>query len=229
MRLIFFLILLIVSCDIQEGNFFPSKPGLKWIYSIIVESSYTGKSFEKRIMILNANENRKGNVIEVSKLYSDGSYYTYEINRKQKKVTRKSVVLTFDEGIVEPVQKVIYPDINFNVKEWIVREQLFLVRGFQPPLLNVKPTSQFDMKYKIKKKHKIFRMSGKVYKNCVEIEGQGKTDFIADTRSGPIDVKIKNNEVICDGIGVIMQERFENTDASAFGNMKLKKELINFN
>ena len=71
-------------------------------------------------------------------------------------------------------------------------------------------------------------MSGKVFKNCIEISGQGTTNFIADTRSGPIDVKIKNNEIICEGVGVIMQERYENTDASAFGNMKLIKKLINF-
>ncbi len=228
MRLIFFIIFLLVSCDTREGNFFPLKPGLKWIYSIVVESSYTGKSFEKRIMILNAEKKKNGNVFEVSRLYSDGSYYTYEINLNSKKVTRKSVILTFDEGIVEPVEKVIYPDMNFNIEEWQVREQLFLVRGFQPPLLNVKPTSQFDMQYKIINRYKKYRMSGKVFKNCIEISGQGTTNFIADTRSGPIDVKIKNNEIICDGVGVIMQERYENTDASAFGNMKLAKKLINF-
>ena len=94
-------------------------------------------------MVTNLNEQKKGNVIEVSKLYSDGSYYTYEIDKK--KITRTSVILAFEEGIVEPVKKIIYPDVSFNQKEWKVKEQLFLVKGFQPPLLNVKPRSQFEM------------------------------------------------------------------------------------
>ena len=47
------------------------------------------------------------------------------------------------------IKKIIYPDINFGIDEWIIKEQLFLLKGFQPPLLNVKPRSQFDMKYKI--------------------------------------------------------------------------------
>ena len=36
---------------------------------------------------------------------------------------RTSVILAFDEGIVEPVEKIIYPDISFNKKEWKVMEQ----------------------------------------------------------------------------------------------------------
>ena len=42
-----------------------------------------------------------------------------------------------------------------------VKEQLFLVRGFQPPLLNVKPRSQLEMNYTIKKRHKKFRFKKK--------------------------------------------------------------------
>ena len=52
--------------------------------------------------------------------------------------------------MVEPVKKIIYPDIYLIKNEWIIKEQLFFVKGFQPPLLNVKPR-KFDMTYKIKK------------------------------------------------------------------------------
>ena len=85
------------------------------MYSIVIDSSYTGKSYKKRIMVTNLNNTRKGNVVEFSKLYSDGSYYTYQINKN--KIMRTSVILAFDEGIVEPVEKIIYPDISFNKKE----------------------------------------------------------------------------------------------------------------
>ena len=130
--------------------------------------------------------------------------------------------------MVEPVKKVIYPDLNFNKDEWIIREQLFLVQGFQPPLLNVKPRSQFDMKYKVVNRFDNLKLNGQNYKFCILIEGNGNTSFIGDTRSGPINVEVTNSEWICDGVGIVKQKRLEKTNASAFGNMKLEKHLINF-
>ena len=67
-----------------------------------------------------------------------------------------------------------------------------------------------------------------MYKDCIELYGNGSTSFIGDTRSGPIEVKIINKELICKGVGLIKQIRYENTDASAFGNMSLEKILVNF-
>ncbi len=137
------------SCEFSQKDYFPSTYGLKWVYSVSIKSSYTGKSSNKRVMITNFHQSKKNEVEEFSKLYSDGSYYSYEI--KDGKVERTSVILTFSDGIYEPVRKIIYPDLSFKQNEWKVKEQLFLVRGFQPPLLNVKPRSQLEMNYKIKK------------------------------------------------------------------------------
>ena len=47
--------------------------------------SYTGKEYEKRLMITNVSNEKKNDIIQVSKLHSDGSYYTYEINKKKIK------------------------------------------------------------------------------------------------------------------------------------------------
>ena len=224
--LIFFLFFLIHSCEFTENNYFPSTNGLNWVYSVVIKSSYTGKSHTKRIMVTNLSEKNKNNEKEFSRLYSDGSYYSYEIDNN--KLIRTSVILAFSDGIDEPVQKTVYPDLNFNQKEWIVREQLFLVKGFQPPLLNVRPSSQFDMKYKVKKKYKKYKFNKLIFNNCIEIEGSGSTNFIGDTRSGPINVKIKNNEVLCNDVGLVKQIRSEDTNASAFGNMTLIKKLMGF-
>ncbi len=221
-----FLLFICLSCEFNSKDYFPSIYGLKWVYSVVIESSYTGKKNTKRVMVTNFNVNKKKKNLEVSRLYSDGSYYTYEIGKK--KITRTSVILTFAEGIVEPVKKVIYPDIYFNQKEWVVREQLFLVKGFQPPLLNVKPRSQFDMIYSIKKEHKRFKVKSSTFYDCIEIEGKGSSNFIGDTRSGPINVDVINTEILCNDVGLVKQIRSENTNASAFGNMILKKELISF-
>ena len=224
--LIIALFIWIPSCEFNQKDYFPSTLGLKWVYSVAIKSSYTGKSSNKRVMITNFHQLKKNKSEEFSKLYSDGSYYSYQI--KDNKLERTSVILTFSEGIDEPVKKTIYPDLNFKQKEWTVREQLFLVRGFQPPLLNVKPRSQLEMNYKIKKRHKRIKLKNIFYNDCIEIEGAGDAKFIGDTRSGPIDVQVKNNEILCNKIGLVRQIRTENTNASAFGNMTLTKNLMSF-
>ena len=225
----FFIVLLVISsCEVDNNDYFPFSVGNKWLYSIKIGSSYTGKEYEKRLMVTNVSTEKKNNIIQVSKLHSDGSYYTYEINKKTKQITRSSVILAFSEGMVEPIKKIIYPDLNFIKNEWIIREQLFLLKGFQPPLLNVKPRSQFDMTYKIVKRFDNLKLNGQNYKFCIMIKGNGKTSFIGDTRSGPINVEITNSEWICNGVGIIKQKRLEKTNASAFGDMVLEKNLLSF-
>ena len=224
-KLIIIIISLVQGCNSEKKNYFPSDINAKWMYSISIHSSYKNEKFHKRIMSTNAKKNKKDGKIELSKLYSDGSYYTYEIDNNI--VFRKSVVLAFNEGIVEPVQKVVYPDINFKLKEWEAQEQLFLVKGFQPPLRNFKPQSKLKMNYKVSRRNFKFRYKNKSFNDCIEIEGKGNTSFIADTRSGPIGVDVINKEVLCNNIGLVFQNRSELTNASAFGNMELKKYLIN--
>ena len=221
------VLLLIQSCKSEKNNFFPSDVNLKWTYSISIYSSYKNERFLKRIMITNAKKDKQNNKVELSKLYSDGSYYTYEIDEKKKTVSRKAVVLAFNEGIVEPVKKVVYPDVTFKINEWETQEQLFLVKGFQPPLRNFKPRTRFKMNYKVSRRNFKFKSKKKSFDNCIEIEGKGNASFIADTRSGPIIVDVINNEVLCNDIGLVYQKRSEITNASAFGNMELKKYLIN--
>ena len=224
LAIVFFLI---QGCKSEKNNFFPSDINLKWTYSISIYSSYKNERLLKRIMITNAKKDKQNNKVELSKLYSDGSYYTYEIDEKEKTVSRKSVVLAFNEGIVEPVKKVVYPDLSFKNNEWETQEQLFLVKGFQPPLRNFKPRTRFKMKYKVSRRNFKFKSKNKSFEDCIEIEGKGNASFIADTRSGPIIVNVTNNEVLCNNIGLVYQKRSEITNASAFGNMELKKYLIN--
>jgi hypothetical protein len=84
------------------------------------------------------------------------------------------------------------------------------------------------MKYKIVRRLDTFKFNGKEYKNCIVIKGVGNTSFIGDTRSGPINVDVLNNEWVCNGFGIVKQKRIEKTNASAFGNMTLEKKLLSF-
>ena len=146
------------TCKNKRADFFPNDLDKKWTYSISIHSSYKDEKFLKRIMITNVKRVSKGKKIDLSKLYSDGSYYTYEIDKEKKTVIRKSVLLAFEEGIVEPVEKIVYPDVSFKQKKWEVQEQLFLVKGFQPPLRNFKPRSKFNMSYKVVRENFDFRI-----------------------------------------------------------------------
>ena len=220
------LIFFLISCEGESNLYFPTQKGVSWIYLVKITSSYTGKEDIKKLKILNVDSSKNGDFLNLSRLYSDGSYYEYKLDLKRKNILRESAYFAFQDGLVEPVKKIVYPDMEFKTAEWETKEQLFLVKGFQPPLLNVKPRSQFNMKYKIEKRYKKYRLNGKIYKDCIKIEGIGKTSFIGDTRSGPIKVDVKNNDLICKNIGLIKQTRYENTEASAFGNMKFDKELI---
>ena len=90
-----------------------------------------------------------------------------EINKNKNQVSRSSVILAFAEGMVEPVEKTIYPDIsNFIKNEWISNgTTISCIQGFQPPILrNVKPRSRkkFDMRYKILSRLDTFKFNGTV-------------------------------------------------------------------
>ena len=181
MKIIFFNFLIvsfiISSCEVDDKNYFPFSVGTKWLYSITISSSYTGKEYDKRLMVTNVSSEKKNNIIQISKLHSDGSYYTYKINKKTAEITRSSVVLAFSDGMVEPIKKIIYPDINFGIDEWIIKEQLFLLKGFQPPLLNVKPRSQFDMRYKIVDRFDSLKLNGKKLQTLYRNRRSGKNEF----------------------------------------------------
>ena len=68
------VILLIQGCKSEKNNFFPLDINYKWTYSISIHSSYKNERLLKRIMITNVKKNKKNNKVELSKLYSDGSY-----------------------------------------------------------------------------------------------------------------------------------------------------------
>ena len=65
---------------------------------------------------------------------------------------QSSVILKTSEGLVEPVNKDVYPDVLFKKNKWVTKEQLFLTKGYQPPVRNFRPETKIDMTYFFKKK-----------------------------------------------------------------------------
>ena len=63
MKIIFFNFLIVLfiisSCEVDDKNYFPFSVGTKWLYSITISSSYTGKEYDKRLMVTNVSSEKK--------------------------------------------------------------------------------------------------------------------------------------------------------------------------
>ncbi len=224
---LFFLFFFVSSCN-SESTYFPHKQGLLWNYKIIFRSDYTGVEESKRLSVTNVSlfKDKKG--IAYSKVFSNGNIVSFLKEKHNKSLLRTRAILKSTNGLDEPVKKILYPSTLFEKEKWKAISQLFITRGYQPPLRGFIPSAIFDINYSIKKRDFTFELQGRKFLNCIYIEGIGNSEFIADTRSGPIPIEIKTKEWLCPGVGLVKEERTESTNASAFGNMFYKAELIDF-
>jgi len=233
MRKILFLminlsfVLILVGCK-KEKNFFPHQQGLIWNYEIKINSGYTGSTQIKRLTTTNIASNNMGKGIIFSKIYSNGNVLSFFKDKFEDNLLRTAAKVVSKSGYDEPVEKIIYPSLGFKIDNWKTKSQLHITKGFQPPLRDFVPSAIFNIFYSIKKRNVSINVKAGHFKNCIYIEGKGESEFVADTRSGPIKVDIFTKEWVCPGVGIVKQQRQENTKASAFGNMSLEKVLINF-
>ena len=219
--------LLVLSCN-KNNDYFPDKEGARWDYKILIDSDYTGSIKEKRISVTNLVAIKQEKGIKFSKLYSNGNLFTFFKDKKIENISRVAAFLSFDDGFDEPVKKEISPSIRFKINKWKSKNQLYITKGFQPPLRGFKPASVFDMEYSIISSNVKIKVKAGRFENCAYIMGKGETEFIADTRSGAIKVKTNTKEWIGPGIGLVKEGRIESTNASAFGTQKYYMELINY-
>ena len=230
MKLLSLLKLLIIvfsltSCN-NEKNFFPHDQNMVWNYEISLYSDYTGNTEIKRLTVTNVSTIIKGKVIEYAKVLSNGDIFTLQKEKFTDKLIRTTAFIKSSSAYDEPVRKVLIPSMSFVEESWITPSQLFITKGYQPPLRDFIPSTTFNLLYKIIKKDFNIKVKGKIYEDCLLIEGEGKSEFVADTRTGLIDVEIKSQEWICNGIGLVKEKRIESTKASAFGNRIYIRELL---
>ncbi len=200
-----------------------------WNYEISLYSDYTGNTELKRLTVTNISTIIKGKVIEYSKVYSNGDIITLEKEKFTNRLLRTKAFLKNSSSFDEPIRKVLIPSLDFVNDSWQTKSQLFITKGFQPPLRDFIPSTTFNLSYSIKKKDFEIKIKGRIYKDCILIEGLGKSEFVADTRTGLIDVDIKSEEWICNEIGLVKEKRIESTQASAFGKRIYIRELIGVN
>ena len=220
-------VFILVGCK-NEKNFFPHQQGLIWNYEIKINSDYTGSTDVKRLTVANIASNTMGKGIIFSKIYSNGDILSFFKDKFEDNIIRPAAKIVSKSGYEEPVEKIIYPSLDFKIENWKTKSQLYITKGFQPPLRGFIPSAIFNIFYSIKKRNVSVKVKAGNFKDCIYIEGKGTSEFIADTRSGPISVDIFIKEWVCPGVGIVKQQRQEQTTASAFGNMSLEKVLVNF-
>ena len=215
----------LIGCK-NDREYFPHTQNMIWDYEISLYSDYTGSTEIKRLTVTNISTIIKGKVIEYSKVFSNGDIVTLEKEKFTNRLVRTQAFLKTSGTYDEPIRKVLIPSTNFVNDSWITKSQLLITKGFQPPLRDFIPSTTFNLNYKIIKKNFDLKVKGVIYEDCLLIEGIGQSEFVADTRTGLIDVNIKNQEWLCDQIGLVKEKRIEETKASAFGKRVYTKELL---
>ena len=151
-----------------------------------------------------------GKGIIFSKIYSNGNMLSFFKDKFEDNLIRTAAKIVSKSGYDEPVEKIIYPSLDFKINNWETKSQLYITKGFQPPLRDFIPTAILMFLFNKKRNVSINVKAGN-FKNCIYIEGKGESEFIADTRSGPIGVDIFIKEWVCPGVGIVKQERKEHT------------------
>ena len=169
-----------------------------------------------------------GKGIIFSKIYSNGNMLSFFKDKFEDNLIRTAAKTVSKSGYDEPVEKIIYPSLGFKIDNWKTKSQLLYNKRFPTTFKRFCAFSNFQYLLFNKKRNVSINVKAGHFKNCIYIEGKGESEFIADTRSGPIKVDIFTKEWVCPGVGIVKQQRQENTKASAFGNMSLEKVLINF-
>ena len=82
------------------------------------------KSHEKRLLITNIKTHKKREGVEFLDFILM-KYYKYFVDKFNNKIIRLSALFNYGEGLTEPINREIYPDLLFEKKKWELTEQLF--------------------------------------------------------------------------------------------------------
>ena len=152
----FSFVLILIGCK-NEKNFYPHQQGLVWNYEIKINSDYTGSTDFKRLTVTNIASNIMGKGIIFSKIYSNGNILSFFKDKFEDNLIRTAAKIVSKSGYDEPVEKIIYPSLDFKVDNWETKSQLHITKGFQPPLRDFIPSAIFNIFYSIKKKKCIYK------------------------------------------------------------------------
>ena len=92
-----------------------------------------------------------GKGIIFSKIYSNGDILSFFKDKFEDNIIRTAAKIVSKSGYEEPVEKIIYPSLDFKIENWKTKSQLYITKGFQPPLRGFIPSAIFNIFIQLKK------------------------------------------------------------------------------
>jgi len=227
---LFFLSLLVVnSCSNESTSYFPFNKIKSWNYTIQIlpevdESiiyKRTNESLEKIVI--------KDNDIDYEVfpiLKENGTLLYYEI--LDTGIYRNGVKFNKDVGVnFEKKKRMVMPASLQVGEKWQVESKTYLILK-RYPYYDYRATTNFKLNYEIVSMSEDIQTPSGKFKNCLKLEGTGKTSFIGDSEIGSIEIDIFSEEWYAKDVGLVKTVRTEKTDTELFGTTKMVQLLDNY-
>ena len=226
---LFLSIIILSSCSNEASSYFPFDKIKSWNYTVKIlpevdESiiyKKTNESLGKRVI---SNDDIDYEVFPILK--ENGTLLYYQIS--DSGIYRNGIKFVKDIGIkFEKTKRMVIP-ANLKIGErWEVESKTYLILK-RYPYYDYRATTNFKLNYKIVSMTEDIKTPSGKFKNCLKLEGTGRTSFIGDSEIGSIEIDIMTEEWYAKGVGLVKTVRTEKTDTELFGTTKLVQLLDNY-
>ena len=227
--ILFLSIIILSSCSNEASSYFPFDKIKSWNYTVKIfpevdESiiyKKTNESLGKRVI---KNDDIDYEVFPILK--ENGTLLYYQIS--DSGIYRNGIKFVKDIGIkFEKTKRMVIP-ANLKIGErWEVESKTYLILK-RYPYYDYRATTNFKLNYKIVSMTEDIKTPSGKFKNCLKLEGTGRTSFIGDSEIGSIEIDIITEEWYAKGVGLVKTVRTEKTDTELFGTTKLVQLLDNY-
>ena len=226
---LFLSIIILSSCSNEASSYFPFDKIKSWNYTVKIlpevdESiiyKKTNESLGKRVI---KNDDIDYEVFPILK--ENGTLLYYQIS--DNGIYRNGIKFVKDIGVKFEKKKRMVIPANLKVGEgWEVESKTYLILK-RYPYYDYRATTNFKLNYKIVSLNEDIKTPSGKFKNCLKLEGTGKTSFIGDSEIGSIEIDIFSEEWYAKGVGLVKTVRTEKTDTELFGTTKMVQLLDNY-
>ena len=227
--ILFLSILIISGCSNEGSSYFPVDKIKSWNYTVKILPEV-----DESIIYKKTNESLGKKIIKNDDVYyevfpilkENGTLLYYQI--LDNGIYRNGIKFVKDISVkFEKTKRMVIP-ANLEVGEkWEVDSKTYLILK-RYPYYDYRATTNFKLNYKIVSMTENIKTPSGKFKNCLKLEGTGKTSFIGDSEIGSIEIDIFSEEWYAKGVGLVKTVRTEKTDTELFGTTKMVQLLDNY-
>ena len=222
-------ILIISSCSNEGSSYFPVDKIKSWNYTVKILPEVDESIIYKRTNESLGKKTIKDNDVDHEVfpiLKENGTLLYYQIS--DNGIYRNGIKFVKDIGVKFEKKKRMVIPANLKVGEgWEVESKTYLILK-RYPYYDYRATTNFKLNYKIVSLNEDIKTPSGKFKNCLKLEGTGKTSFIGDSEIGSIEIDIFSEEWYAKGVGLVKTVRTEKTDTELFGTTKMVQLLDNY-